>query len=215
VPKVHNKPIKRPRKGSNKESKRQPKCALAWRTGLSGVPPDSVRCTRELNSELLTFGNSGSRSAIIHRTVRCSTGLSDVAPDCPVCQQSNDYFAPTVVCREQLMHYNAHRSQSRARRRTRQSTGPVRWPRRQKLQRSNPNGRGDVAGAPDCPVRHATTASTNGSFGGWGYKYPQPPTIHCIQVFSLQTPYKSYSIQYKTQSKRSNPLPSPKIIPIK
>jgi hypothetical protein len=32
----------------------------------------------------------------------------------------------------------------------------------------------------DCPVRHTTTASTNGSFGGWGYKYPQPPTIHDI-----------------------------------
>jgi hypothetical protein len=70
-------------------------------------------------------------------------------------------------------------------------------------------------GAPDCPVRHATAASINDSFGGWGYKYPQPLTIHCIQVFSLQTPYKSYSIQYKTQSKRSNPLPSPNIIPIK
>jgi hypothetical protein len=38
VPKVHNKPIKRPRKVSNKESKRQPKCALVWRTGLSGAP---------------------------------------------------------------------------------------------------------------------------------------------------------------------------------
>jgi hypothetical protein len=30
--------------GSNKESKGQPKAALVWRTGLSGVPPDSVRC---------------------------------------------------------------------------------------------------------------------------------------------------------------------------
>jgi hypothetical protein len=76
VPKVHNKPIKRPRKGSNKESKRQPKCALVWRTGLSGAPPDSVRYTRELHSKLATFGNSGSRSAIIHRTIRCSIGLS-------------------------------------------------------------------------------------------------------------------------------------------
>jgi hypothetical protein len=56
-------------------------------------------------------------------------------------------------------------------------------------------------GAPDCPVRHTTAASTNGSFGGWGYKYPQPPTIHSIHVFSLQTPYKSYSIQYKTQTR--------------
>jgi hypothetical protein len=64
--------------GSNKESKSQPKCALVWRTGLSGAPPDSVRCTREPDSKLLTFGNSGSRSAIIHRTVWCSTGLSGV-----------------------------------------------------------------------------------------------------------------------------------------
>jgi hypothetical protein len=69
---------------------------------------------------------------------------------------------------------------------------------------------GDVAGTPDCPVRHATAASTNGSFGGWGYKYPQPPTIQWIQVFSLHTSYKSYNIQYKTQPKRSNPLPKSK-----
>jgi hypothetical protein len=53
-------------------SKRQPKAALVWRTGLSGVPPDSVRCTREINSELATFGFLKSHSAIIHRTVRCA-----------------------------------------------------------------------------------------------------------------------------------------------
>jgi hypothetical protein len=41
VTKVHNKPIKRPRKGSNKESKRQPKGTLVWRTGLSGAPGNS------------------------------------------------------------------------------------------------------------------------------------------------------------------------------
>ena len=74
MPKVHNKPIKRPKKNSNIESKSQPKCALVWRTGLSGAPPDSVRCTRDFNSELLTFGNSGGCSAIIHRTVRCASG---------------------------------------------------------------------------------------------------------------------------------------------
>jgi hypothetical protein len=38
VPKVQHKPIKSPRKGSNKKSKRQPKAALVWRTGLSGAP---------------------------------------------------------------------------------------------------------------------------------------------------------------------------------
>jgi hypothetical protein len=40
---------------------------------VSGAPPDNVRCTRDSNSELLTFGNSGGRSAIIHRTVRCAS----------------------------------------------------------------------------------------------------------------------------------------------
>jgi hypothetical protein len=52
--------------------------ALVWRTGLSGAPPDSVRCTREIDSELASFGNLGSHSAIIHRSVRCSTVLSGV-----------------------------------------------------------------------------------------------------------------------------------------
>jgi hypothetical protein len=199
VPKVHNKPIQVKRKGSNKGSKRQPKYALFWRTGLSGVPPDSVRCTRESNSELATFGNSVSRSAIIHRTVRCCTG-----PDCLVCQRSNGYFAPMVICKGikcATVRACARRSQSR-RQKAHQT---VRWPHKSELQRLNPNSRVTwpahrtvSGGAPDCPVRPSTEASTNGYFGGWGYKYPQPPTIHCIQVFRLQTSYKSYSIQYKT-----------------
>jgi hypothetical protein len=67
----------------------------------------------------------------------------------------------------------------------------------------------------DCPVRHTTAASTNGSFGGWGYKYPQPPTIHYIQVFSLHTSYKSYSIQYKTQNKEIKSSPKSGITPTK
>jgi hypothetical protein len=33
------------------------------------VPPDSVRCTRELDAQLFTFGNFQRSSAIIHRTV--------------------------------------------------------------------------------------------------------------------------------------------------
>jgi hypothetical protein len=35
---------------------------------------DSVRCTRALEAELFTFGNFQRSSAIIHRTVRCTTG---------------------------------------------------------------------------------------------------------------------------------------------
>jgi hypothetical protein len=55
---------------------------LDRRQPWSGAPdcrtPDSVRCTRESNSKLASLGNSGGRSAIIHRTVRCNTGLSGV-----------------------------------------------------------------------------------------------------------------------------------------
>jgi hypothetical protein len=39
---------------------------------MSGAPPDSVRCTRGLHAELLTFGKIQRRFAIIHRTVRCT-----------------------------------------------------------------------------------------------------------------------------------------------
>jgi hypothetical protein len=58
----------------------------------------------------------------------------------------------------------------------------VRWPSCQNLQQSNPNGwvtwlahRTVSSGAPDGPVRPSTAAIPNGHFGGWGYKYPQPP----------------------------------------
>jgi hypothetical protein len=119
VPKVHNKP----RKGSNKESKRLPKCVLVSRTGLSGAPPDSVRCTREPDSELATFGNSGSRSAIIHRTVRCSTGLSGVPAEQRLLR-ANGRLQRTL----NALQCAPARAEVRAgaRRRTGQSTGPVR-----------------------------------------------------------------------------------------
>jgi hypothetical protein len=92
----------------------------------------------------------------------------------------------------------------------------VRWPHLSELQRSEPNGlvtwlahRTVSGGAPDCPVRHTTTALTNDYFGGWGYKYPPTTILQCIQVFIHQTSYKSSRLHSKTQTKRSNPLPSP------
>jgi hypothetical protein len=122
---------------------------------------------------MLTFGNSGSRSAIIHRTVRCSIGLSGVPAEQRLLR-TNGHLQRAInalQCEQkseqsQKAHWTVYR------------TCPVHhqtvwWPRRQKLQRSNPNGRVTwlahrtvSGGAPDCLVRHATTASTNGSFGG-------------------------------------------------
>jgi hypothetical protein len=72
-----------------------------------------------------------------------------------------------------------------------------------------------VASAPDCPVRHSTAASTNSPFGGWGYKYPPTTTLQCIQVFSLQTSYKSSRLHSKTQTRDQILSQVQKIIPIK
>jgi hypothetical protein len=84
-------------KGSQQTNKKTEKGFKYRELKSAEVCPDlahrTVRCTRDSNSELLTFGNSGGRYTIIHRTVRCSTG------QCPVCLRSNGYFAPTVVCR--------------------------------------------------------------------------------------------------------------------
>jgi hypothetical protein len=95
VPTVHNKPIQSSKKGFKKKGAKQPKAALVWRTGLSGVPPDSVRCTRVDSLQLASFGNSGSHSAIIHRIVRCSTGLSGVPS------------GAMVVCKGTVKRYSA------------------------------------------------------------------------------------------------------------
>jgi hypothetical protein len=69
----------------------------------------------------------------------------------------------------------------------------VRWPTCQKLQRSNSNGwvtwlahQTVSGGAPDCPVRHTTEALTNGHFGGWGYKYPQPPHFNASKFSAIK-----------------------------
>jgi hypothetical protein len=129
-----------------------------------------------------------------HRTVRCASGATATSRQRSSVERIQCATVRACVRRRQSRRQKAHRT--------------VRWPRRQKLQQSNPNGRVTwlahrtvSGGAPDCPVRPSTATSTNGYFGGWGYKYPQPPTIHCIQVFKLPTPYKSYSIQYKTHQR--------------
>ena len=60
--------------------------------------PDSVRCTRGLHAELLTFGKIQRRSAIIHRTGRCYTG------QCPVPQDSASLNSPASGIRSGIIH---------------------------------------------------------------------------------------------------------------
>jgi hypothetical protein len=108
VPKVHNKPIQVKRKGSKRKGARKPKAALVWHTGLSGAPPDSVRCTKETNSDLATFGFLELLPAIIHRTVRCSTGLSSVPAGATA-------TAPTVVWKSEQWSYSVRTARAEVR----------------------------------------------------------------------------------------------------
>jgi hypothetical protein len=104
-----------------------------------------------------------------HRT------LSDVTLDCPVCQRSNGYLAPTVDCKRiqsatvRARVRAALKSEQRQMvHRTVYRTCPVHHrtaqrPHQSQLQRSEPNGRLTLlahrkvsGGAPDCLVRHAT-----------------------------------------------------------
>jgi hypothetical protein len=201
VPKVHNKPIKRLRKGSNKESKRQPKGTLVWRTGLSGVPPDSVRCTRTLEAELFTFGKFRGRSAIIHRTVRCASGATATSRTTVIC---NRIQCATVRARVRARVVGAPDSLQDL------SGAPPDSPEAPQVRAPTvePQRSADVAGAPDCPVHHATTHFQRPFLVVGAINTPTTPhsmASKFLHFYTLQELY--HSIQ--DTPKRSNPLPTP------
>jgi hypothetical protein len=116
-----------------------------------------------------------------------------------VCHAEQWLSAPMVVCKsEQCVTVRGQRAQSQSRHqkahRIVNNDCPVhhrtvRWPHMSELQRSNPNSwvtwlahRTVSGGAPDCLVRPSTAAFPNGHFGGWGYKYPQPPHFKASKI---------------------------------
>jgi hypothetical protein len=181
--------------GFNKESKGQPKAPLVYGTGMSGVHWTCVRCTRGLQLKLATFGNFQRRSAIIHRTVRCTPDSvrcsKEERPQELTCfgklQRRLRYNSPdmsgvhrTVRCNSGATTTSCQRSPATAintrqsaqksgtrvvAHRTLYSTCLVRHrtsrrAQKSELQRSNPNGFGDVAGAPDMYGVHRTVRCT-------------------------------------------------------
>jgi hypothetical protein len=146
VPKVQHKPIKSPRKGSNKKSKRQPKgcpalahwtvrcatgqCPVHHRT-VSGTPGN-----RTLN--LPPSGIREGRSTIIHRTVRCSTGLSGVPSGATVVHANGrlQRYSETLQCATARVEVRAGADGA-------------------------PDNEQDLSGAPpDSPVAHMSEAPT-------------------------------------------------------
>ena len=159
------------------------------------MPPDSVRCTRGLQAELLSLGNLQSWRAIIHRTCPVYTG------QCPVLQEDAALELGSLGNSQRLLRYNSpdmsgvHRtvrcnygataisaptatcSAFIARQRAQKSGTPMlahrtlysscsvrhrtsRRAQKTELQRSEPNGFGDVAGAPDMSGVHRTVQCT-------------------------------------------------------
>jgi hypothetical protein len=68
---------------------------------------------------------------------------------------------------------------------------------------------GDVAGAPDCPVRPSTDSLPNDHFGGWGYKYPQPPHFKASKFSDFIFNTRASAINTRHKSKDSKPLQVP------
>jgi hypothetical protein len=138
-------------------------------TGAKGSQQTNTKSKERVQNKgaKYTEGSPG----LAHRTVRCATGQCPVhqgtqlrtchlrefweplrynSPDCPVCQRSNGYSTPTVVCNATVKRYSARlrvqkSEQAQKAHLTVNSDCPVhhrtiRWPTCQKLQRSNPNG---------------------------------------------------------------------------
>jgi hypothetical protein len=122
---------------------------------------DSVRCSKEERpQELASLGNSfrllrynSPDMSGVHRTVRCNSGATAIS-------------APTATCSAFIARQRAQKSGTpMLAHRTLYSTCPVRHrtsrqAQKSELQRSEPNGFGDVAGAPDMSGVHRTVRCT-------------------------------------------------------
>jgi hypothetical protein len=164
--------------------------------------PDSVWCTRALEAKLLTFGKMEGRSAIIHRTVRWSTG------QCPVSHRTVRCASGATTTSRATVDCNTFNARLRAQRtelvqfahRTFYRTCPVHHRTAQRshkseLQWSNPNGWLTWLAHRTvwCAMRQQPS---NGHFWWLGLQIPQPPHIQWHPSFQPSTHYKSYSIQF-------------------
>jgi hypothetical protein len=131
VLKVQHKPIKRSKLGFKRKEQKKPKRTLVWRTGQCPVHQGPYR----LNSSPSGFLRR--RSAIIHRTVWCTTGLSGAPSGATAPSATVDYngHCQTLQCATVHGRVRAHRtlnSSCPVRHRT------VRCDMKSALQRSEP-----------------------------------------------------------------------------
>jgi hypothetical protein len=99
--KVQYKPINI-KLGIQFEGAKETKCALVWRTGLSGVPPDSVRCTRPVQGwtshSRVSAGALRYNSPdypVCHRAVRCASGATTNSRNGRLCKCEQCSYSAT------------------------------------------------------------------------------------------------------------------------
>jgi hypothetical protein len=139
------------------------------------VPPDSVRCTRAPDAELATFGKIRGCSAIIHRTVWCTSGATATSRATADC---NRIQCATMRARVRARAVGAPDSLQDL------SGAPPDSPEAPQVRAPTvePQRSADVAGAPDsfrCAMRQ------------------QPSNGHILVVGSINTPTTPHSMASK------------------
>jgi hypothetical protein len=117
---------------------------------LQGTAPQELASFR--NSQWLVRYNSPDMSGV-HRTVRCDNGATDISAPTATCSALNARQRAQKSGTPILAHRTLYSACLVRHRTSRQA-------QKTELQRSEPNGFGDVAGAPDCPVHHTTVSPT-------------------------------------------------------
>ena len=157
---------------------------------VSGAP-------RESNSELASFGNplrynssDMSGEPAEQRLLRAQRSTAThLMRACARKGAEHERVAHRTVYRTCLVH---HRTARRA--------------HKSELQRSEPSGRMTWLAHRTVWCAMRQQPPPNGWFGGWGYKYPQPPHIQVIQVFPLQLLTRALAFNSRhTQVIKSSP----------
>jgi hypothetical protein len=187
VLKVQHKPIKRFKLGFKRKKQKKPKRTLVWCTGLSGVPPDSVRCTRDRTDWTLHLRVSGEP-------------LRYNSPDCPVHQAEQRLPAQRSTSTVTAKRYSAQQCATELERTwhwtvaVRCGTGLSGAPRCQSSNdrnRHNPNSWVTWLAHRTVWCAHRQTASPTIGLVVGAINNPQPPPLQASKFFRHLIQYKS------------------------
>jgi hypothetical protein len=162
-------------------------------------------------SELFTFGFLRLRSAIIHRTVRCTSGATATSAtvDC------NEHLQTLQCAQKSEQPPEAHRIVHSTSVPVRCGTGLSGATRRQSSNdRNRPNPNGWVTWLANRTVRcaHRQQPPPTVVLVVEGYKYLQPTPLQPSKHSSLSIQYKSKVQHSKTQIKATDPFKVPNSI---